>query len=167
MRVGNFDAAIADYQTAQVLEPDNADGLSALAHIYARQEENQQEAVMFAQRALELFGPETQPPVIAYTRQVLGWLYLQQGNVEKALQELEDPALHKYPSPLFYRVLGDAYKATEQHQAAQAWQAGWDLANTPGWQEYVKNECTPFEAGEYAAHRTELGERLGIQENAK
>lgn len=168
-RVGKFDEALAEFQTALALAPDNARGLQALAYIYAMREQNLEEAVMFAQRALELSGPETPPPQIACTRQVLGWLYLQQGEVEKALEELENRELYEEcPSPLLYRVLGDAYKATEQHQDAKtAWQVGWDYANSPNWQEYVKNVFTPFEADQEKAYRTELRERLGIQENTK
>ena len=164
-RTGNFDAAIDEYQIALALAPDNAEGLYHLAHIYAKRGQNLEEAVQFAQRALQLF-PQTETHYIACARQVLGWLYLQQGEAEKAFNELADLELHKYPSLIFYLVLGDAAKAAERHQdAEQAWNTGWQLANTPQWTN--RPGATPFEAQEEEAHRTELAERLGIQENAE
>ena len=161
-RTGNFDTAVAEYQNANRLAPDETSPLFSLAYIYAMRGENLQEAVALIQRALPLF-PQTEQHNIACARQVLGWLYLQQGEAEKALGELADPALQQFATPIFYLVLGDACKAAEQHQAAeQAWQAGLELANTK-WTH--RPGATPFEAREYETQRTQLRERLGIQEN--
>lgn len=164
-RTGNFDAAIAEYQNANRLAPDDTPPLFHLAHIYAMQGEHLQEAVTLMQRALSLFQ-ETDTLNIACARQILGWLHLQQGEAEKALGELEDPAHQQFASPLFYLVLGDAYKATEQHEPAErAWQTGWQLANTPDRTD--RAGATPFEADQRAAQRADLGERLGIQDNTE
>ena len=161
-RTGNFDAAIAECQNANRLAPEDARPLFHLAYIYAMQGENLQEAVTLIQRALSLYE-ETDTLNIVCARQILGWLYLQQGEAETALGELADPVHEQFVSPLFYLVLGDAYKATEQHESAEhAWQSGWHLANTPEWTD--RAGATPFEADQHAAQRADLGERLGTPE---
>ena len=179
-RTGNLDAAIANYQKANRLAPDDTPPLFHLAHIYAIQGENLQEAVTLMQRALPLLTAQHNRTLetesgniqkhnsekldISCARQILGWLHLQQGEAEKALSELENPEHQQFASPLFYLVLGDAYKANAQPQEAEhAWQTGWQLANTDDWTD--RASATPFEADQHAAQRADLGERLGRQEN--
>lgn len=179
-RLGRFDEAITEFQTAEALvakdsAPEDAPSLLNLAIIYAKQKENSEEAVKLTRRALALFKAfpmTTTLHNLVCTRQILGWLYHQQGKVDKAIEELgaagtamvTNPGA-KLDTPHFYLVLGDAYKAAERDpEARESWNRGWQLANQPEWTTKMQG-ATPFEADEDKAHRTELGKRLGIQEN--
>ena len=180
-RLGRFNEAITEFQTAAALvakgsAPEDAPSLLNLAIIYAKQKENLEEAVKLTRRALALFEEFPMTATLhnlECTRQILGWLYHQLGEVDKAIEELEaaETAIVKNPkaalgTPHFYLVLGDAYKAAERYpEARKYWKRGWQLANRPEWTTKMQG-TTPFEADEDKAHRTELGERLGIQENA-
>ena len=180
-RLGNFDEARAELQTAEDLAaedlaPKEPQRLLVLAHMNAKQGKNLEEAVTLTLRAMELLKKTpltTTLRDIVCTYQTLGWSHHQLGNVPEAIQALEaaNTEIENNPkpplgTPHFYLVLGDAYWKAKRHQEAeQAWQKGWNLANTPQWIKWInRKDATPFEADEDKAHRTELAERLGIQE---
>lgn len=162
--VDELDKASAEYKTATDIWPKEPLFQYMLAYTYAKQGKNLKAAVTAAQTALELYDPEDPQHqwLIASTHQVLGWLYLQQGDVKKALGELANPDLRHYACPLFYLVLGDAYKANGQERdAAISWHEGWEQANKHEWKN--QDGRTPFDE----KVRKDLGERLRRQENTE
>ena len=167
-RHGKFDAVIADLNTLvhRISERDKkkyppemvSQIFSYLAFMYAYRGVHLEEAVRLAQRAMKIHDTWL-------TRLAIGWCYQQQGKVRKAVKELEvakSAAIH-YGSellPLVHLVLGDACRDAKWHRKAQqAWQAGWELADSLEWKE--QPGITSFEADERAGLQKELGERLG------
>ena len=172
---GKFDEAIADlnillHRLSETSGPNAVDYPpeivsaihSYLAYCYAFRGEHLEKAVQSAKEAMRI-----QNTFLALL--ILGWCYQQQGKVPEAIEALEaakEPTMQAGSAllPLLHRVLGDAYRDAEQHQQAeQEWQAGWERAEDPEWK--AQDGLTAFERTKRAALRTELGERLGIQEN--
>lgn len=168
-RDSQFDATLWTHVTRQIAIYVQAEALKAIAALNATQGTNLEEGAKRALHALKLKASINLPPDPSI-HSILGLMDLRQGNAAAALEHLKEAMKAPYLNtpPAFLLILGDAYRADEQHQIAKTvWEEGWRIINTPEWQETVKNELTTFEAQEEEAHRTELAERLGIQENAE
>ena len=160
-----IDEAIADYQTLRRRAPKNVGVLYNLAYLYAWRGENLGEAVECAQDALEIGG-------IPSTRQVLGWLYYQQGKVVEAIEELEGSTSaeaiaenRELRNARAFLVLGDAYRDAGRHRdAKRAWSRAWRITSEPAWKD--RKELTKFQVADREEIRTELNKRFGTEEGS-
>jgi Tfp pilus assembly protein PilF len=97
------------------LDPNQDDGLNALAYLYAEQGRNLEEAEVMVRKALEL-----SPGHGAYW-DTLGWIYYQKQEYDKALLYLEK-ADHVLDDPVILEHLGDVHlKLNNFDKAEEYW----------------------------------------------
>lgn len=123
--LGIFQQASGDYKTAISLyrnvldrEPDQAQAANNLAYLLAEHENNLDEALKLAQRAVE-----RSPDTPAYS-DTLGWILCRKGLYAAALQYLErsgtqtDQAIWKYHLAIAYAKTGDVRRGKATFSAA-------------------------------------------------
>ncbi len=96
---GNWEAAIQDYKQYLSLEPDNYDALNNLAYLLCEKTNRPDEALPYAQRAMELTNGRSRTGA---TEDTLGWILYRKGLYPTAVQHLraavsiEDNAVREY-----------------------------------------------------------------------
>ena len=109
VKTGNRTGAIEDFRAVLQLDSDNEDGLNDLAYVLTA--ENPDEALKYAQRAIEL------QPENGSALDTLGWIYYRKGMYRLAVENLR-LAFAKQPAPTTQYHLGLAYARIGEEQLA-------------------------------------------------
>jgi Flp pilus assembly protein TadD len=111
-RNGNFDRAVAAFESLLVLDPNHAASLNYLGYILADKGIRLAEALQMVQKALSL-KPESGPYIDS-----LGWIYFRLGRLDDARTEIERALQYEHEDPVIYEHLGDIYYGLGQQESA-------------------------------------------------
>lgn len=103
--------ALAEMRRAIELDPDHAEALNYLAYYYAEKEENLDEALQLAQRALALKAE-------AHIFDTLGWVYFVRGDFDSAGRFLAQAVEKAGDDPIILEHYGDALHAKKAYKEA-------------------------------------------------
>ncbi len=120
-RLGKWDLAEKDLQYVIEVQPNNAEALNYLGYSWLDRGLHVDEAMDLIQRAARL------KPQSGAIRDSLGWAYYLQGDLERAVRELETAAALEPGDATVNHHLGDVYNALGRDQEA-VWQ--WQRALT-------------------------------------
>ena len=115
-RLGRRIEAREELHRTITLDHDHADALNYLGYLNAEESVDLSEAKTMIERAIRL-----DPGNGAYVDS-LGWVYFKMGNLNKAIEYLEQAATLLSTDPTIYDHLGDVYTAHgDVEKAGQAW----------------------------------------------
>jgi tetratricopeptide (TPR) repeat protein len=115
---GNHSGAIEQYKKAIDLDGNNVQALNSLAYLLADYSQRSDEALKYAQKALEL------DPTNADNQDTLGWVLYQKGHYPAAIQQLRAAADHskrpvvRYHLAMAYSKAGDSKRAHVELETA-------------------------------------------------
>lgn len=110
-KIGEHDQAAAEMAAILKLDPDFAEALNYLAYRWAERDENLQQALDYARRALK---KSDQPHI----RDTLGWVLYRLGDYDQALKELQGAAEGLPGDPVVLGHLADVCQAAGLHDLA-------------------------------------------------
>jgi len=124
-RVGNFEAAVADFRRVLKIQPENAEALNYLGYTWVDRGENLQEAFEMIEKAVEL------EPTSGAIVDSLGWGHYKLGRYTQARKHLEKAATLSPSSATIIDHLGDVYwKLGRFREAGYQWQRALELDPT-------------------------------------
>ncbi len=116
-KAGRKDAVVSQMKRVLSLDPDHVSALNYLGYTYAEQGIYLEEAKQLIEKALAL-NPDS-----GYITDSLGWVYYQQGKLDKALELLNKAVKLEPEDPILLEHLGDAYlKNGEPEKALEIYQ---------------------------------------------
>ncbi|HVO96539.1 MAG TPA: tetratricopeptide repeat protein [Bryobacteraceae bacterium] len=116
---GDYNSAVADYRRVLEFDSDNKLALNNLSFILSEYLHQQDEALSYAQRALQL------SPNDPATQDTLGWILYRKGMYDLSVKQLEAAAekpgnaVWKYHLAMAYARLGERTKARDAYDAAR------------------------------------------------
>jgi len=113
LALDNQGQAVEAYERAIVADPENASARIRMARILAEDQDLLDEALLHAQKAREI------APDNPNAMDVLGWAYVQKGDPDKALPELERAATRLSHDPAVMYHLGAAHALNKDREKAE------------------------------------------------
>ncbi|MGL4207834.1 MAG: tetratricopeptide repeat protein [Candidatus Adiutrix sp.] len=102
-KLGNSEASILAMKTVIALDPNHPEALNYLAYTWAERQENLEEALIMAEKAIAL------KPNSGHIIDTIGWVHYMMGNYPQALAYLQKAAELLGDDPVIMEHLGDTF----------------------------------------------------------